>query len=420
MAETIKRPLRSTGKIRDELLAFISDDTQLGIVRQYCQDKGIVAVTLQKGAIGEMIEYLKENRSPKILLVELSDKKTALDDIDALAEVCDPDVKVITTGTINELSFYRELIDVGINDYLLQPFSAEEFGTIYEKLLRGGGDDNAEKNFIHIAVMGTRGGVGVTTVVNTLGYILAEECKLPTSILDLDPYYGTASLDLDLDPSRGFREALEKPERIDSLFMDRVLIKYSDELTLMSAEEGIEDEIHPSDKNAELLLKEFEAKCQFLVTDIPRQARKYIWTFIAKADVIIIVSDLSVAGLRDCGRYLEQISNKMAKTNIRVIINRTGMNAKCEISQSDFEDSIKRKINLKIPFESDIACFQSTGKPLAEFNAASKTLKALRDLTHEIAGQKAKPAGKSGARKDSTSNSKLNQLITNVWKKKPA
>lgn len=419
MNEPIKRPLRTAGKVRDELLAFVSGEEMLAQVKHYCQSQGVVAATFQKGTIRDAISYLKANRTPKILLVELVDKQSALDDIDQLAEVCDPDVKVITTGTINELSFYRELIDIGINDYLLQPFTAEDFGRVYEKLIRGGGaEENGERHFTHIAVIGTRGGVGVTTVVNTLGHILAEECELITSVLDLDPYYGTASLDMDLDPSRGFREALEKPERIDSLFMDRVLIKYSDDLTLMSAEEGIEDEIHPSDRNAELLLKEFEARGQVLVTDVPRQARKYIWTFLARADVILIVSDLSVAGLRDCSRYLEQISGKMAKTDIRIILNRTGLYGKRDIPLGDFEDSIKRKVALKIPFESDIAGFQNTGKPLPEFSPASKTLKLLRELAYDLAGRNRSAAGKTAGKAAAPSISLLHQLTQYVRKKK--
>lgn len=413
-----RRNPRISGKVRDDVMAFVSSDTQLAVVRQYCQRQGIVAATFQQGTIRDAVAYLKENRTPKVLLVELPDKTTALDDIDQLAEVCEPDVKVITTGTINELSFYRELIDVGINDYLLQPFSDEEFARVYERLSKGtASEESGERANTHIAVLGTRGGIGVTTIVNTLAYIFAEDMQIPTCVLDLDPHYGTASLDLDLDPSRGYREALEKPDKIDSLFMDRILIKYSDSLSMLSAEEGIEDDVHPSDKTPELLVKELEARSQILITDVPRMARKYIWNIVAKADVILIVTDLSVSGLRDTSRYLELISGKMAKGDIRIIANLTGVAGKREIPGDDFEDNVKRKISLKIPFESDIAAFQNTGKPLAEFNASSKTLKLLRELAHDLSGQQ-KASPKLGEKRTAQSTHSLLDTLTGYVRKK--
>src|SRR3546814_10390502 len=64
-----------------------------------------------------------------------------------------------------------------------------------------------------IAVIGSRGGVGSSTFAVNLAWILAEERKYKTTLIDLDLEFGTIALSLDLEPTRGLRAALENPAR---------------------------------------------------------------------------------------------------------------------------------------------------------------------------------------------------------------
>jgi pilus assembly protein CpaE len=76
-----------------------------------------------------------------------------------------------------------------------------------------------------IAVVGARGGVGATTVATNLAWTLAHEHNMRVALVDLDLFFGTCGLALDLELGRGFREALENPARIDSLFIERAMVR---------------------------------------------------------------------------------------------------------------------------------------------------------------------------------------------------
>ncbi|MDV7396632.1 P-loop NTPase, partial [Arthrospira platensis SPKY1] len=91
-----------------------------------------------------------------------------------------------------------------------------------------------------VAVIGARGGVGATTVAVNCAWLLAHDLELKTALIDLDLYFGSCALALDVEPGKGFREALENPERIDGLFLERAMVRVSDKLFLLAAEDDLE------------------------------------------------------------------------------------------------------------------------------------------------------------------------------------
>ena len=57
-------------------------------------------------------------------MVDLSESGDPLNDINALAEVCEPGTVVIAVGQVNDVRLYRDLLASGIHDYLLKPLTA--------------------------------------------------------------------------------------------------------------------------------------------------------------------------------------------------------------------------------------------------------------------------------------------------------
>ena len=55
------------------------------------------------------------------------------------------------------------------------------------------------------------------------------------SSTDLDLAFGTAGLDFNQDPPQGIAEAVFSPDRIDTAFVDRLLSKCTDHLSLLAA-----------------------------------------------------------------------------------------------------------------------------------------------------------------------------------------
>src|SRR5262249_7022182 len=145
------------------------------------------------------------------------------------------------------------------------------------------------------------------------------------------------ALALDLEPGKGLREALEKPERIDSLFMDRVMVKLDEQLSILSTEEGLEENIVVSAASAEALYKQTRPKFSHVVVDVPRILTPYTRYALAHADHIICVTEYTIKGLRESLRYLEYCRDSLKVSVPMFVVNRSGMAGKHQMPNAEFE-----------------------------------------------------------------------------------
>jgi pilus assembly protein CpaE len=104
-------------------LAFATDVADIKALRDFATARGWTDNAVLTGNIKDAAEYLKNNASPGVLLVEIPSQAEAAALLDGLSEVCAPETKVIVTGNVNEYSFYCWLTDIGISSYLLKPLT---------------------------------------------------------------------------------------------------------------------------------------------------------------------------------------------------------------------------------------------------------------------------------------------------------
>ena len=106
---------------RDPFSAYICDDTALDVLRPVVIELGWQPEKCNKGGLRNAVQSLSVSASPAILFVDLSESGDPLNDINALAEVCEPGTVVIAIGQVNDVRLYRDLLSSGIHDYLLKP-----------------------------------------------------------------------------------------------------------------------------------------------------------------------------------------------------------------------------------------------------------------------------------------------------------
>ena len=191
--------------------------------------------------------------TPKQLVVDISGSTDPLAAIDSLAEVCDEGTQVIALGDINDVELYRSLVRHGVQDYLVKPVSAETVAAALSRAERGPSGEAAPKVGRLIAVIGARGGVGATTVATNLAWTLANDHGMRVALVDLDLFFGTCGLSLNLELGRGFREALENPARVDSLFIERAMVREGENLFVLSTEEALDGAFSFDPVGADLL-----------------------------------------------------------------------------------------------------------------------------------------------------------------------
>ncbi|MFC7048933.1 AAA family ATPase [Emcibacter nanhaiensis] len=374
--------------------AFVCDDETTQALVPVLTERGWNPAGIKTGGIESAIRTLSTLPSPQFLVVDISKSADPMDDLTSLAEVVEPGTMVITLGNTNDITLYRELISYGIHDYLVKPVtadqlrdtisSAEHAARIPEETTVAATAEDTDKL---VAVVGVRGGVGTSTVATSMAWILAHDKKRPTALLDMDIYFGTGALSFDLEPGRGLCDALENPSRVDGLFIERAMIKESDNLSILGSEAPLNDPTYTDPAALSHLLTELKNNFKYVVLDLPKNTVADYPLLLSEADEIILVSDLSLAATRDTIRFLAFCKTVAPEADVKVLLNKVAGPGQVEVEKKDFEASIERAVDWEIPLDSKLMIQVSkSGKPLPQAAKHSKPVKTLNLICDDLLG----------------------------------
>ncbi|MGN6374998.1 MAG: AAA family ATPase [Sphingomonas sp.] len=383
-------PGRATN--REPFVAFVCDETTAELMRPIAVEMGWPPEKVNKGGLRNAVQTLSVSASPQILFVDLSESGDPLNDINALAEVCEPGTVVIATGQVNDVRLYRDLVASGIQDYLLKPLNPdvvrEAFAHAQAMLAAPRlAEAVVERPHCGVAVIGTRGGVGASTVATSLAWLLSDKGGRTTALLDLDVHFGTGALALDLEPGRGLTDAIENPSRIDGLFIERAMVRAGEKLAVLSAEAPMNAPIMSDGAAFYQLQEEMRSAFECTVVDLPRSMLIHYPHLIGDMQVAVVVTELTLASARDTIRILSWLKSNAPHVQVLVVASRVPAGGLLEISRRDFEGSIERKIDFVVPYDQKLAAQAAKlGKPLADAGKGSKTVAPLSALAEQVVG----------------------------------
>jgi pilus assembly protein CpaE len=388
--KTLSPPAAGTGaQEQRQFRAFVQDDSSRQVVDQVIGELAIPNASVHKGGIREATRLLGEQRSPRLLVVDISGVELPLSAVNELAEVCEPGVTVIALGDRNDVGLFRDLINNGVSDYLVKPIAPALMQKSLLNVVDGAtqGRQNDRRGRL-VAVAGARGGVGATMLATGISWTIANRRRRRVALVDLDLQFGTVALALDLEPSPGLREALEHPGRIDALFIDRAMIKHSDTLYVLSGEESLGDPVAADTSSLDILLKELRGKFHYVVVDVPRQVSPATQYVAQNATNLVLVTDLSLAGMRDTLRQLAMLPTTNAACQVTVVANRVGEYREGEIARKEFEAAVGRAVDFLIPFDAkSVAAATNVGRPVVE--GRGRVAEAIQLVTERVAGNPA-------------------------------
>src|SRR5215467_10640558 len=374
-----------------DCVAFISDAETHGIVATVCESH-FPGVQVKQGGTREAVDFLAAGAPPKILMVDVSDSNKPLSAMLPIIAAFAEDTRVVAIGGLNDIELYREMIEAGISDYLVKPVSEKALSIAIERAQQrktaalepeARGSPDAAKSSL-VAVMGTRGGVGASTVAMNLAWLMAHDHKRETMLVDLDLQGGTVALALDVEPSHGLREVLDNPARIDSLFVTSVATKFADRLHVLAAEEAVDDEVHYNTSAVSLLLDELKKTAAAVIVDLPRNAPGARAVVLAAASDIIIVTDLTLAGLRDAIRLHTMVQQVAPSARVIFVANRDG-GREGTVSKAEFEKALGKSIEFILPEDAKAnQAAANAGKPVASAAGSSKVSSALKSIAKSI------------------------------------
>jgi pilus assembly protein CpaE len=368
-------------EVPSDAIAFALDgETRAIIASHFGADAGS---RIFEGDVRSAIEYLAENGSPPLLIVDISQSDDPMADLDALADVCTPGTVVLTLGAANDVSLYRRLRSAGVADYLVKPLTPDALADALRAALSPQAQITEPQTIQGkmICVVGARGGSGASTLATNLAAIMAREGNKKVGLIDLDLQFGTIALLLDVEASRGLREALENPDRIDSMFVDSASSLVGERLHVMATEESISEPAYFDAEQLSAFLSQMRQHYDLLVVDLPLHETGHLWPAIGAANKLMIVTDLSLSGLRDTGRLIATAKENIDPSKMVLVANRVGADKHSSIDQAEFERALERKFDFVVPDDPKAAGAASrAGKAIVDMTKDGKLLGALRKI----------------------------------------
>jgi len=248
-----------------------------------------------------------------------------------------------------------------------------------------------------IAVLGSRGGVGTTTLAVNLAATLAADPNNSVALIDLDLALGDADVCLEVSgfENISIADLAYNIERLDMNFLKRAMsrheatglsiLRHPLEITQVGA-------IH--EQHVERIINLLKISYTHLILDLSKALLPTDLMALRLADLILLVGQLELASLRNVVRLIHCLGGEENLADkVRVVINRIGADTVEEgISLKKAEEVIGKPIFWQIPNEPKVViASRVAGQPLVKHAPKSRVQQSIHGLSQAIYGKPTAP-----------------------------
>jgi pilus assembly protein CpaE len=373
---------------RVSVQAFCETVETAAAVQAAAEDRrlGKAHIKIQMGGMPAAIEAYRSAPTPNVIVLETEPRGDILAGLDQLATVCDAGTHVVVIGKVNDVTLYRELVRRGVSDYVIAPVATID---VVRSICGLFSAPEAKAVGRIIAVVGAKGGVGASTIAHNVAWAIARDLALDSVVADLDLAFGTAGLDYNQDPPQGIADAVFSPDRVDTAFIDRLLSKCTDHLSLLAAPATL-DRVYDFGSDAfDSIFDTLRSTMPCIVLDVPHQWSGWTRRALIGADDILIVAAPDLANLRNTKNMYDLI--KASRPNDRAplyCLNQVGIPKRPEISASEFAKAIETPPIVTIPFDPQMfGSAANNGQMIAEIAAGHRTTELFLQIAQRLTGR---------------------------------
>jgi pilus assembly protein CpaE len=347
---------------------------------------GKAHLKIQMGGMTAAVEAYRTAPTPNVIILETEGRGDILTGLDQLATVCDSGTRVIVVGRINDVMLYRELVRRGVSDYVIAPVNALDVVRSVCGLFSA---PEAKAIGRIIAVVGAKGGVGASTLAHNVAWAIARDLSLDSVVADLDLAFGTAGLDYNQDPPQGIADAVFSPDRVDTAFIDRLLSKCTDHLSLLAAPATLDRVYDFGEEAFDSIFDTLRTTMPCIVLDVPHQWSAWTKRALVGADDILIVAVPDLANLRNTKNIFDLL--KASRPNDRAplyCLNQVGVPKRPEINANEFAKAIESPPIASIPFDPQMfGSAANNGQMIAEISANHRTTEMFLQIAQRLTGR---------------------------------
>jgi pilus assembly protein CpaE len=342
--------------------------------------------------------------NPDMVVVALdADQTKALQLIQQLTSET-PGLPILAVSARGDGQSILQALRAGAKEFLTQPVVLEDLMLALQRLkqTRVGADGVAQyvgggkMESLVVSVVGSRGGIGCTSVAVNLGCILAQEPNYNVALVDLDLALGDADVALDLIPDYTLADVALNIDRLDMTFLRRSLSKHACGLSLLPHPVQMEDISLIHEDHLGRVIGLLRASYTHVVFDLSKRYTPTDMQAMRMSDVILLVAQLELTSLRNVVRLLHTLGNEDGLgEKIRVVLNRVG-SEDGDITMKKAEETIGVPVFHQIPNDyKAMLGARNAGMPLLTHAPKSKVQQSLQSLCNALCGKsQSEPAKK--------------------------
>lgn len=368
------------------IAAFSHSEGEAVALRDALTRLKYVEPPVASGGIAAAQTWCELNLPPQILIVDLEGTPWPLPSLESLLAICGPECQVIALGNTQDVNLYRSLLQLGISEYLVKPYTLDLLSATLAKCK--GQHQGAEYARMGrtVAIAGVSGGVGTSTLAAGLSLLLARERHLPTALVDFDRRNGCQLLLLGQDEDAGLSAVLTS-EALDSQLLQRAMINVDNRLHLL-AQKPIRK--NDSEVDVDSVLNLGGSLCRMfnqVVWDLPCAFPIGALDVLTYADLRILVTELTLQDARNLRGILHEIGDESEGQRLLIVNSQSHFAGPPPLSRGEFEHIVGRPIDITLPHAGN-ALARSLALGALDIHASLPWLQALRELTQLACGQR--------------------------------
>lgn len=325
---------------------------------------------------------------PQLVIVEMHDDRTRTFALIQAIQTTAPATEIFLTASRMEPDILLEALRAGVKEFIPQPVKREEFEQalqrVQERVSQRAPRQSKKGQLINI--MGSKGGVGTTTIAVNLALSLQRaQAHKSVVLVDLNPQLGDAALLLDLQPAHTFGDIVKNLPRLDTTFLLSTLSRHASGLSLLSSGQDIEELGLLTPESVERILELLQTCFDYIVLDSGHMLDDSTVAALRFTPMLFLVSTLTLPVMRNTKKWLNIFGNLgIPLENINLIVNRHN-SVNREISLHDFESTLKKKVFWMVPNDYLVTLKAiNTGQPFALMAKRARIAKNIRKLAATV------------------------------------
>jgi pilus assembly protein CpaE len=352
-------------------------------VRQVLDAQGYEVLTAVTGQAGIVLAEL--NR-PHLVLLDID-----LPDIDGF-EACRAlrtlpgaaKIPILIYSARDEVADKVAGFKAGANDYIVKPVAAAELLARIKAALR-----LEEKRLAHIvALWGTKGGVGTTTLALNLAVALRTRTGRKVTLIDASVLSGTVAVMLNLAPQHTISDLLPRLDDLDSELLSSVLAAHSSGIRVLASDPWSQSGNHVQPAQLERILGWLQEASDYLIVDTAPSLDPSTLEVLQLSNPVVVLTP-EMTSLRNARLFLDITGAWQTPEKLIFALNRYPI--KGGIKLQDIEAALQRKVDVQIPNDEPLVTYSiNRGIPLVTSHPRSPVARGLVRLADVVVERTAK------------------------------